>query len=70
MTYLGHFAWVYTFNNQVTGVQDREAIAEGPEDEIMGFAPDNNGGGAFQAVDADGNSYDNLFVWMNAQSKG
>ena len=69
VTYIGHFAWVYTFNNQVTGVQDREAIAEGPEDEIMGFAPDNNGGGAFQAMDADGNSYDNLFVWMNAQSK-
>ncbi len=26
-TYLGHFSWIYLFNNQVTGVQDKEAIA-------------------------------------------
>ena len=69
VTYLGHFAWVYTFNNQVTGVQDREAIASSTDDAAMGFAPDNHGGGAAQAVDADGNAYENLFAWMNAQRK-
>ena len=68
-TYIGHFAWVYTFNNQVTRVQDRETIVDGPEDDIMGFAPNNDGGGTLQATDADGNPYDNLFAWMNAQSK-
>ncbi|MBQ9346408.1 MAG: prolyl oligopeptidase family serine peptidase [Oscillibacter sp.] len=69
VTYLGHFAWVYTFNNQVTAVQDRDAIAASTDDEAMGFVPDNNGGGAAQAVDAEGNAYDNLFAWMNAQRK-
>ena len=67
--YMAHFAWVYTFNNQVTGVQDRDAIKNAADDENMGFAPDNNGGGALKAVDADGNQYDNLFAWMNAQKK-
>ena len=66
--YMAHFAWVYTFNNQVTGVQNRDAIKNGPEDENMGFVPDNNGGGAEQASDANG-TYDNLFAWMNAQKK-
>ncbi|MBR4545610.1 MAG: prolyl oligopeptidase family serine peptidase [Oscillibacter sp.] len=66
--YMAHFAWVYTFNNQVTGVQNRDAVREGPEDEIMGFVPDNNGGGAEKASDANG-TYDNLFAWMNAQKK-
>ena len=67
--YMGHFAWVYTFNNQVTGVQDRDAIKNGPEDEIMGFNPTNNGGGTEKAVGPDGTEYNNLFAWMNAQSK-
>ena len=69
-TYLAHFAWVYTFNNQVTGVQDREAIADSTDNDTMGFTPDNNGGGAAQAVGTDGTVYDNIFAWMNAQSKG
>ena len=67
--YIGHFVWVYTFNNQVTGVQDREAIASSTDNDTMGFVPDNNGGGTLQATDADGNTYDNLFAWLNAQHK-
>ena len=67
--YMAHFAWVRTFNNEVTGVQDRDAVREGPEDEIMGFAPTNDGGGALKATDADGNEYATLFAWMNAQKK-
>ncbi len=67
--YIGHFAWVYTFNNQVTGVQDRDAIQNGPEDENMGFNPTNDGGGTEKAVNPDGTEYNNLFAWMNAQNK-
>ena len=66
--YMAHFAWVRTFNNEVTGVQNRDAIKDGPEDENMGFVPTNDGGGAEQAADANG-TYDNLFAWMNAQKK-
>lgn len=66
--YMAHFAWVRTFNNEVTGVQNRDAILNGAEDEMMGFSPTNDGGGTEQAADANG-TYDNLFAWMNAQKK-
>jgi hypothetical protein len=62
---MGHFAWVYTLNNQVTGVQDKDAIAaSADDDETFGAVATNNGGGE---LTADG--YDNIFAWMNAQSK-
>ena len=67
--YIGHFAWVYTFNNQVTNVQDPAAIRDSADDTDMGFAPTNDGGGALQATDAAGNIYDSLFTWMSAQHK-
>ncbi len=63
-TYIGHYAWVYTLNNQVTGVQDRDAIAASTDDVTFGTTPSNDGGGS---ETADG--YDNIFAWMNAQSK-
>ncbi len=63
-TYMGHFAWVYVLNNQVTGVQDKEAIAASTDNETFGTTPTNDGGGTLPAGE-----FTNLFAWMNAQSK-
>ena len=63
-TYMGHFSWVYVLNNQVTGVQDKEAIAASTDNETFGATPTNEGGGSLAAGE-----YTNLFAWMNAQSK-
>ncbi len=63
--YMGHFSWIYTFNDQVTGVQDPAAIAASTDTETFGFLPTNNGGGNEKAQ----GTYDNLFKWMNAQHK-
>ena len=63
-TYMGHFSWVYVLNNQVTGVQDKEAIAASTDNETFGTTPTNEGGGTLPAGE-----YTNLFAWMNAQSK-
>lgn len=63
-TYMGHFSWVYLFNNQVTGVQDKEAIAASTDEETFGAVATNDGGGTMSAGE-----YTNIFEWMNAQSK-
>lgn len=65
--YMGHWVWCYLFNNQITSVQDTEAIAAA-EDESFGFVASNAGGGS-KSAEVDGVSYDNIFAWMNAQSK-
>lgn len=62
--YYGHFSWIYVLNNQVTGVQDRERIAASTDSETFGAVPSNTGGGSLAAGE-----YDNLFAWLNAQSK-
>ncbi|XME03706.1 prolyl oligopeptidase family serine peptidase [Lachnospiraceae bacterium C1.1] len=66
-TYMGHWVWTKYFNNEVTNVQDRDAIKDS-EDENFGFAASNDGGGAAQASDANGN-YNTVFEWLNAQTK-
>ncbi len=66
-TYMGHWTWVYLFNDEVTAVQDPAAIIDA-EDDMYGFVPSNNGGGSMDAV-VDGVSYNNIFAWLNAQSK-
>lgn len=63
-SYLGHFSWVYLFNDQVTAVQDREAIAASTDLETFGVTPSNHGGGTMTAGE-----YENLFAWLNAQAK-
>ena len=66
--YMGHWVWTYLFNDKITAVQDPAAIVDA-EDELFGFVPTNDGGGT-QAAVVDGVSYDNIFVWLNAQKKG
>ena len=63
--YMGHFVWIYTFNNQVTHVQDAAAIIASADDDMTcGVTASNDGGGSLTCGD-----FANLFEWMNAQSK-
>ncbi|MCR5295739.1 MAG: prolyl oligopeptidase family serine peptidase [Lachnospiraceae bacterium] len=63
--YMGHWSWVYLFNDQVTAVQDPEAVkASADDDESFGFAPSNEGGGSLEA-----NGFRNIFDWLNEQSR-
>lgn len=63
--YMGHWSWVYLFNDQVTAVQDPEAVkASADDDETFGFKPSNEGGGSMEA-----NGCKNIFDWLNVQSK-
>ena len=50
---MGHFSWVYVFNDQVTGAQEQSTAD---------MKPSNNGGGSVAPQ-----GYSNLFEWMNAQ---
>ena len=65
--YMGHWVWCYLFNNQITAVQDPAAIVDAT-DESFGFVASNAGGGS-KTAEVDGVTYDNIFAWMNAQSK-
>ena len=68
-TYLGHFSWIYLFNNQVTGVQDKEAIAVSTDAETFGAEPSNTTGGGAAAATVGETTYTNIFEWLNDQSK-
>lgn len=50
---MGHFSWVYVFNDQVTGAQEQSAAD---------MKPTNQGGGTIAPQ-----GHANLFEWMNAQ---
>ena len=64
---MGHWVWCYLFNNQITAVQDPATIVDAT-DESFGFVASNAGGGS-KTAEVDGVTYDNIFAWMNAQSK-
>lgn len=63
-SYMGHFSWIYLFNDQVKKVQDKEKIAESSDLETFGTVPSNDGGGS-QTAD----NFSGLFEWLNAQKK-
>ena len=63
-SYVGHFSWIYLLNNQITGVQDKEAIQTSKDKELFGTTPTNEGGGTFPADECT-----NIFEWMNMQSR-
>lgn len=50
---MGHFSWVYVFNDQVTAAQEQSTAD---------MKPSNNGGGSVAPQ-----GFNNLFDWMNAQ---
>lgn len=66
-SYLGHWSWIYYFNNQASGVQDPEVIrnAQG----TSGFEPSNTTLGGKNKAEVDGRTFDTVFAWLNAQSK-
>ncbi len=65
--YLGHWSWIYLFNNQIALVQDRDAVLEGEDDFFSGIRPNADGGTEY-VTDEDGNAYESIFAWLNDQS--
>lgn len=66
-----HFVWVPFFQDNVTGVQDAAAMAEGSIPPVSDattdaypVVPTDEGGGTFAAE-----GYTSVFAWLNAQSK-
>ena len=62
-SYIGHYAWVYAFNNEVKNVQSRENITYSTEAENYGFVPNSVGG--TEKV----GEYDGLWDWLAGQRK-
>ncbi|MBM7641935.1 prolyl oligopeptidase family serine peptidase [Streptococcus loxodontisalivarius] len=67
VSYLGHWSWIYFFNNQVSGVQDPNAVKSASD--LTGFSPDNKDQGGSSQASVGDTSYQNIFDWMNAQEK-
>ncbi len=66
--YLGHWTWVYLFNDQVSFVQDTRKVLDSDEDTYLcGMTPDRNGG-TERVPDGDG-VYGSVFAWLNDQSR-
>ncbi|WP_176974284.1 hypothetical protein [Trichococcus collinsii] len=57
------------FNNQVTGVQDKEVIEASADAETFGFEASNATGGGAAAATVGETTYTNIFEWLNDQSK-
>ena len=63
VNYLGHFSWVYLFNNEVKMVQKRENIN-------YDLGPDKNYG--FNGIEKGGTEttgFDGIWDWMSNQKK-
>lgn len=65
--YLGHWSWIYFFNNQVGGVQDPTKVRESSE--LTGFTPSNADKGGSSTATVNGKTYANVFDWLNDQHK-
>lgn len=67
--YLGHWVWIYLLNDQVSYVQDAEAIRSSTDRTFMwGYRPESNGG-TVQVTDSEGNAYESIFDWLNDQER-
>lgn len=65
--YMGHWSWIYYFNNQASGVQNPTDIAG--KTDFSGFKANNANLGGEQKAKVDGKEYDNVFAWLNDQVK-
>lgn len=65
---MGHWVWVYFFNDEATGVQDQDAIKNSTDTMGFGFTPTAETGGSQQATVGE-QTYEDCFEWLNAQSK-
>ena len=68
-TFMGHFSWVPVLNDQVGGVQDRDAIRRSTDSEQFGFRPDNAGQGGEKRAVVNGKTHVNAFDWLNDQRR-
>ena len=64
--YLGHWTWVYVFNDQVKYVQDPEKVLASEEDSFLCGMEPNRKGGTVRVSDG-GGGYESLFAWLNDQ---
>lgn len=65
--YMGHWSWIYFFNNQVEGVQDIEKIKNSSE--LTGFEPSNVSKGGTAVATKNSKTYRNVFEWLNEQQR-
>ena len=65
--YLGHWTWVYLFNDKVSYVQNPQKVLDSDEDSFLyGMEPNRKGGTV--KVPKDDGEYDSIFAWLNDQS--
>lgn len=62
---MGHWVWVYFFNDEATGVQDPNTIKASADRGSFGFVPSPTGGTS-RAVSS-GRAYEDCFDWVNDQ---
>lgn len=65
--YDGHWSWVYLFNDQVRGVQSTANTAS--YSGLLGMVATNPTQGGASKATVNGVEYDDIFQWMNSQSK-
>lgn len=65
---MGHWVWVYFFNDEATGVQDRDTIKNSTDTTNFGFTPTAETGGLRQATVGE-QAYGDCFEWLNAQHR-
>lgn len=66
--YLGHWAWIYLLNDQVSFVQDPARVAESGEDTFFYGIEPGLVGGSIRVQDGTGGEYTSVFDWLNDQS--
>ncbi|KXT76987.1 prolyl oligopeptidase family serine peptidase [Streptococcus sp. DD12] len=67
VTYNGHWSWVRLFNNQVNGVQKPENARTW--DGLSGMVATDPTFGGDAKANSQGQSFDSIFAWLNAQVK-
>lgn len=68
-TFMGHLSWIYVLNDQVRGVQDRDAIRNSADTKTFGFKASNASLGGAKHATVGGKTYANAFEWMNDQRR-
>ena len=65
--YMGHWTWVYLFNDDVSYVQDPQAVIDWDGNSFLYGMTPNREGGTVQVPDGKG-VYKSAFAWLNDQS--
>ena len=64
---MGHWVWVYFFNDEATGVQDPAVIKASTDPVNFGFVPTAGTGGSLKAT-VNGRVYEDCYDWLNSQN--